>query len=89
MDASLGRGRARAYNHHNLGFVVDLGGWQVVADPLGVRLSGPPAKAVTHGYHLLALPGSRLHGATDWIDGTLTRPSMVQFGLVPEPRLRP
>ena len=85
----LGRGRARAYKHHDLGFVVDLGGWQAVANPLGVRLSGPAAKAVTRGYHLLALPAGRLRVATDWIDGRLARPPMVQFGLVPEPRLRP
>ena len=87
MAASLGHGRARAYKHHDLGFVVDLGGWQAVANPLGVPLSGPAAKAITRGYHLLALPGGRLRVATDWIDGTLARPPMVQFGLVPESRL--
>ncbi len=89
VAVSLGRGRARAYKHHDLGFVVDLGGWQAVADPLGVRLTGPAAKAVTRAYHLYALPGGRLRVATDWIDGTLARPPMVQFGLVPEPMLRP
>lgn len=89
VAASLGHGRARAYKHHDLGFVVDLGGWQAVANPLGVRLSGPPAKAVTRGYHLLALPAGRLRVATDWIDGRLSRPPMVQFGLVPEPQLKP
>jgi len=89
VAASLGRGRVRAYKHHNLGFVVDLGGWQAVANPLGVRLTGPAAKAVTRGYHLYALPGGRLRVATDWLDGTLARPSMVQFGLVPEPLLKP
>jgi NADH:quinone reductase (non-electrogenic) len=89
VAASLGRGRARAYKHHDLGFVVDLGGWEAVANPLGVRLTGPIAKAVTRGYHLYALPGGRLRVATDWLDGTLARPSMVQFGLVPEPPLSP
>jgi NADH:ubiquinone reductase (H+-translocating) len=89
VAASLGRGRARAYKHHDLGFVVDLGGWEAVANPLGVRLTGPVAKAVTRGYHLYALPGGRLRVATDWLDGTLARPSMVQFGLVPEPPLSP
>lgn len=89
VAASLGHGRARAYKHHNLGFVVDLGGWEAVANPLGVRLTGPVAKAVTRGYHLYALPGGRLRVATDWLDGTLARPSMVQFGLVPDPPLRP
>jgi len=38
---------------------------------------------------LLALPAGRLRVATDWIDGRLARPSTVQFGLVPEPRLKP
>ena len=89
VAASLGHGRARAYKHHDLGFVVDLGGWEAVANPLGVRLTGPVAKAVTRGYHLYALPGGRLRVATDWLDGTLARPSMVQFGLVPEPPLSP
>jgi NADH:quinone reductase (non-electrogenic) len=89
VAASIGRGRARAYKHHDLGFVVDLGGWQAVANPLGVPLSGPVAKTITRGYHLYALPGGRLRVATDWLEGALTRPSMVQFGLVPEPRLRP
>lgn len=89
VAASLGRGRARAYKHHDLGFVVDLGGWEAVANPLGVRLTGPVAKAVTRGYHLYALPEGRLRVATDWLDGTLARPAMIQFGLVPEPPLRP
>ncbi len=89
VAASLGHGRVRTYKHHDLGFVVDLGGWQAVANPLGVRLSGPAAKAVTRGYHLLALPGNQLRVATDWVNGTLARPSMVQLGLVPVPQLKP
>jgi NADH:ubiquinone reductase (H+-translocating) len=89
VAASLGRGRSRAYKHHDLGFVVDLGGWQAVANPLGVPLAGPVAKAITRGYHLYALPGNRFRVATDWLNGALTHPPMVQFGLVPEPRLRP
>ena len=48
--------RRRPYRHHDLGFVVDLGGTEAAADPLGVRLSGLPAKAVTRGYHLLSMP---------------------------------
>ena len=57
--------------------------------PWGVPLSGPVAKAITRGYHLYALPGGRLRVATDWLDGRLSHPPMVQFGLVPEPQLRP
>ncbi len=44
------------YRHKDLGLVVDLGGTQAVAKPLGVPLSGPAAAAVTRGYHMLALP---------------------------------
>jgi NADH:quinone reductase (non-electrogenic) len=64
----------RGYRHHDLGFVADLGGWEAVATPLGVPLSGLPAKAVTKGYHLYALPTmtNRLRVLTDWTLGMLT-----------------
>ena len=35
IAASYGRGRRRPYKHHDLGFVVDLGGTQAAADPVG------------------------------------------------------
>jgi NADH dehydrogenase len=80
----LGGGRIRRhpYRHHDLGFVVDLGGLKAAADPLGVRLSGLPAKAVTRGYHLQAMPANRARIATDWaLDAVLSR-QLVQLGLV-------
>jgi NADH dehydrogenase len=83
IAASYGQGRRRPYRHHDLGFLVDLGGTQAAADPVGVPLSGLPAKAVTRGYHLLALPGNRIRTATDWLlDAALPRQD-VQLGLVP------
>nr|MDT0657426.1 FAD-dependent oxidoreductase [Micromonospora sp. DSM 115978] len=83
VAASFGQGRRRAYRHPNLGFVVDLGGFDAAANPLGVPLSGPAAKAVTRGYHLLAMPGNRARVAADWLlDATRPRPG-VQLGLVP------
>ena len=52
------------------------------ADPLGVPLSGLPGKAVTRGYHLLAMPGNRVRVAVDWaLDAVLPRQA-VQLGLV-------
>jgi NADH dehydrogenase len=82
LAASLGLGRRRAYRHHDLGFVVDLGGVQAAANPLGVPLGGPPAAAVTRGYHLLTIPANRLRIATDWLlDATLPHQT-VQLGLV-------
>ena len=77
-----GRTRRRPYRHHDLGFVVDLGGVKAAADPLGVRLSGLPAKAVTRGYHLLSMPTNRARVATGWaLDAVFSR-QLVQLGLV-------
>ncbi|GAA3955428.1 NAD(P)/FAD-dependent oxidoreductase [Actinoplanes auranticolor] len=82
IAASYGRGRRRAYKHHDLGFVVDLGGLDSAANPLGVPLSGFPAKVVTRGYHLLSMPGNRVRVAADWLlDAVLPRQG-VQLGLV-------
>jgi NADH dehydrogenase len=82
IAASYGRGRRRAYRHHDLGFVVDLGGLDSAANPLGLPLSGLPAKAVTRGYHLLSMPGNRVRVAADWLlDAVLPRQG-VQLGLV-------
>jgi hypothetical protein len=67
IAASYGQGRRRPYRHHDLGFLVDLGGTQAAANPVGVPLAGLPAKAVTRGYHLLALPGNRTRTAADWL----------------------
>lgn len=83
IAASYGRGKRRPYRHHDLGFVVDLGGLDAAANPLGVPLSGFPAKAVTRGYHLLSMPGNRVRVAADWLlDAVLPRQG-VQLGLVP------
>lgn len=82
VAASLGLGETRTYAHHDLGFLVDLGGVKAAANPLGVPLSGPLAGAVTRGYHLAAMPGNRVRVAADWIlDAVLPRQG-VQLGLV-------
>ncbi len=88
IAASYGQGRRRAYKHHDLGFLVDLGGTQAAANPVGVPLAGLPAKVVTRGYHLLALPGNRTRTAADWLlDAALSR-QVVQLGLVPSMAVR-
>lgn len=85
VAASLGHGRPRRYRHHDLGFVVELGGRAAAANPFHVPLSGLPAKAVTRGYHLLSMPGNRVRTAVDWLlDAALTRQT-VQLGLVRSP----
>jgi NADH dehydrogenase len=85
VAASYGQGRRRRYRHPDLGFVVDLGGFQAAANPLGLPLGGPVAKAVTRGYHLLSAPANRTRIAVDWLlDAALSRQT-VQLGLVRSP----
>jgi len=83
IAASYGRGRRRAYKHHDLGFVVDLGGLDSAANPLGVPLRGIVAKTVTRGYHLLSMPGNRVRVAADWLLDAVQPRQGVQLGLVP------
>jgi NADH dehydrogenase len=82
IAASYGHGRRRPYKHHDLGFVVDLGGLDAAANPVGISLSGLPAKVVTRGYHLLSLPGNRMRVAADWWLETVLPRQGVQLGLV-------
>jgi NADH dehydrogenase len=78
----LAKGRRRAYKHHDLGWVVDLGGKDAAANPLHIPLSGIVAKAVTRGYHLLALPNNRVRTAVDWATEAVLDRQAVQLGLV-------
>jgi NADH dehydrogenase len=82
IAASLGHGTLRRYRHHDLGFVVELGGPDAAANPLHVPLSGLPAKAVTRGYHLAAMPGNRVRIAADWLLNAVLPRQTVQLGLV-------
>jgi NADH dehydrogenase len=84
IAASLGVGRPRRYRHRDLGLVADLGGWDAVAKPLGVALTGPLAKAVTRAYHLYALPSTpnRIRVATDWLFQTILPPESTQLSVV-------
>jgi NADH:ubiquinone reductase (H+-translocating) len=83
VAASLGHGRRRSYRHNDLGLVVDLGGMEAAAKPLGVGLSGVVAKAVTRAYHLYALSSTpqRVRVGLDWVlDAALPRP-LVRLGI--------
>ncbi|WP_018637485.1 NAD(P)/FAD-dependent oxidoreductase [Parafrankia elaeagni] len=88
IAASLGFGEMRPYQHRDLGFVVDLGGADAVANPLGLNLSGLPAAAVTRGYHLMALRSAtnRAYVAADWLLSALLKPRTVQLGFLPPPQ---
>jgi NADH:ubiquinone reductase (H+-translocating) len=87
VAASLGRGAWRPYRHGDLGFVVDLGGVQAAANPLGVTLSGPAAALATHGYHLKAIPSNRLRIASEWLLEAVLPRQLVQLGLVRSPEV--
>lgn len=82
VAASLGTGKARQYKHHDLGFLVDLGGLAAAANPLSIPLSGPPANAVTRAYHLYVMAGNRGRVLTDWGVNAITPPEATSFGLV-------
>ncbi|MFI8848939.1 NAD(P)/FAD-dependent oxidoreductase [Streptomyces sp. NPDC053499] len=82
LAASFGKGASRPYKHHDLGFMVDLGGVKAAANPLRVPLSGPLANLVTRAYHLAAMPGNRVRVLADWaLDAVLPRQA-AQLGLV-------
>jgi NADH dehydrogenase len=82
VAASLGIGNARPYKHHDLGFLVDLGGLAAAANPLNIPLSGPAANAVTRGYHLHTLPGNRMRVLADWALNGATPQGATSFGVI-------
>jgi NADH dehydrogenase len=86
IAASLGKGRRRAYKHHDLGFVVDLGGTQAAANPLKLPLDGLVAKAVTRGYHLFALPlmRTRVRVIANWILHLFGGDDLIRIGFLSE-----
>jgi NADH dehydrogenase len=86
IAASLAGKELKPYRHRDLGFLVDLGGFQSAANPLHVPLSGLPAKVVTRAYHLYSMPGNRTRTAADWAINTVMPPRGVQLGLVPAER---
>jgi NADH dehydrogenase len=86
VAASLGFGKAVDYRHRDLGFAVDLGGWDAVASPFGVPLTGLPGLVATRGYHLLALPATsnRIRVSLDWLLDWAMRPQLAQLGFLRE-----
>ena len=82
VAASLGKGTARPYKHHDLGFLVDLGGLAGAANPLHIPVSGPAANVITRGYHLAAMSGNRLRVATDWILNGITSPELTSLATI-------
>jgi len=82
--ASLENRESRAYRHRDLGFVVDLTGWNAIGTPLGIRLSGALAKLAGRAYHLFALPSGRLRVLSAWVNALFRGPQIVELGLIDE-----
>src|SRR4029453_6540067 len=80
-----GYGKAVDYRHHDLGFAVDLGGFDAVASPFGVALGGLPGLVATRGYHLLSLPltGNRVRVSLDWLLSFVLRPQLAHLRFPP------
>ncbi|HTU04508.1 MAG TPA: FAD-dependent oxidoreductase, partial [Trebonia sp.] len=82
VAASLGKGTAQPYKHHDLGFLVDLGGLAAAANPLNVPLSGLPANVVTRAYHLYSMSGNRARVFTDWTLNALTSQEATSLSVI-------
>lgn len=72
------------YHHKDLGLVVDLGGWDAVARPMGFELTGPPAQLVTRSYHFAALRTStaKARTAANWLLNSVTGDDFVRTGFL-------
>src|SRR6202034_1578520 len=82
LAASLGKGTAKPYKHHDEGFLVDLGGAAAAANPMNIPLSGLAANVVTRGYHLSAMSGNRMRVLADWTLNAVTPPEATSFGVI-------
>ncbi|HEV3465373.1 MAG TPA: NAD(P)/FAD-dependent oxidoreductase [Actinomycetota bacterium] len=86
VAATLGYGKVVDYRHRDLGFAVDLGGFDAVASPFGVSLGGLAGLVATRGYHLLALPSTnnRIRVSLDWLLDWALPPQVAQLGFLRE-----
>lgn len=80
--ATLRGGRSEPYRHPDLGMVVDLGGRDALARPLGIGLRGVPAQFVARSYHLMALRTvvARARVAFDWTVHGLSGDDFLRIG---------
>nr|MDT0667648.1 NAD(P)/FAD-dependent oxidoreductase [Micromonospora sp. DSM 115978] len=85
VAAALGFGRPAPYRHRDLGFVVDLGGDDAVANPLGLTVGGRGAAALTRAYHLWAIGSStnRVRVFADWLLAASAPAQTSQLGFLP------
>ncbi len=82
VAASLGFGKPERYEHRDLGFLVDLGRAAAAINPLNIPLSGPPAAAITRGYHIWSMAGNRGRVLADWTLNGLTPPEVTSLDVI-------
>lgn len=72
----------QGYLHADLGLVVDLGGHDAVAKPLGVELHGLPAQFAARGYHWAAMRTNvaKIRVATNWTLNAIAGDDFVRTG---------
>ncbi|MGP3978172.1 NAD(P)/FAD-dependent oxidoreductase [Streptomyces sp. 8N114] len=72
------------YRHKDLGLVVDLGGTDAVARPLGYEFSGFRAQVIARGYHLMALPTftAKARTVANWNLNALTGDDFLRTGFL-------
>ena len=85
IAASHEHSTRRPSKHRDLGFAVGLGGSRPRPTCWMVPLSGPAAKSVTRGYHLLAMPCNHVRSGSDWLLDALLPRQAIQLGLVRAP----
>lgn len=84
LIASLRGEPMTPYRHKDLGLVVDLGGTDAVARPLGYEFSGFPAQVIARGYHLMALPTftAKARTVANWNLNALTGDDFLRTGFL-------
>jgi NADH dehydrogenase len=80
--ATLRNQPMKPYVHKDLGLVVDLGGTDAVAKPVGIELHGLPAQAVARGYHWSALRTgvAKTRVMTNWLLNAIAGDDFVRTG---------
>jgi len=82
--AALRGQQSTPFRHKDLGLVVDLGGTQAVARPLGHEMRGLSAQAVTRAYHLMTVPSlrARTRVLSNWVQHAFAGDDLIRLGFM-------
>jgi NADH:ubiquinone reductase (H+-translocating) len=88
VAAALGdAGGKKAFKYKTLGWFVDMGRHQAVAETVGIKWRGFPAWFLARTYHLSQMPGTRRRArlVTDWTVGLLFGRDTSELGQLGHP----